>query len=419
MRDTSDPARILAAYYRIAGLNTFAASLVWGVNTLYLLDAGLDIAQVFLVGAIATAAIVVFEIPTGALADAFGRRLAMLLSAACLGVSSLVYAVAGRFDAALLLFCLGAAVLGLGTAFFSGAAEAWLVDALDRAGHREPIAASLARAQIVTGAAAVAGTVGGGFLAELGYPLPYCLRAALLAGLLGLVWRLVDEPERTPRAFAPADLLAGTQAIARASIELGWRRPAVRTLLFTGLIWYGIMVWAFNAWQPLLLGLWGREAPWLAGVVSALVTLATLAGNGLVDRLARRRGARGGGSGPLVLAFAVQGAATLTLGLAGSFAGALAALLLTSLASGVVGPLRQAALHREATAERRATLLSLDSLLGNTGAAGGQGGLGAWARDRQLASAYLLAGTLLGGAALILLRPPETRPREEDVLDVL
>ncbi len=76
--------RILASYFIIAGLYTLAAALIWGVNTLFLLDAGLDIFGVFIANAAFTAGSVVFEIPTGVLADTRGRRVSHLISVAIL-----------------------------------------------------------------------------------------------------------------------------------------------------------------------------------------------------------------------------------------------------------------------------------------------------------------------------------------------
>ncbi len=35
--------RVIRGYFLISGLYTLAAALIWGVNTLFLLDAGLDI----------------------------------------------------------------------------------------------------------------------------------------------------------------------------------------------------------------------------------------------------------------------------------------------------------------------------------------------------------------------------------------
>ncbi|HEY3140233.1 MAG TPA: hypothetical protein VGJ86_03845 [Acidimicrobiales bacterium] len=72
----------MRVYLAISGLFTLSASVIWGVNTLFLLDAGLDTFQVFVANAAFTAGMVLFEIPTGVVADTSGRRRSFLLSAA-------------------------------------------------------------------------------------------------------------------------------------------------------------------------------------------------------------------------------------------------------------------------------------------------------------------------------------------------
>ena len=46
-------------------LHTLAASFIWGINTLFLLDAGLSNTQAFAANAFFTAGLVLFEVPTG------------------------------------------------------------------------------------------------------------------------------------------------------------------------------------------------------------------------------------------------------------------------------------------------------------------------------------------------------------------
>ena len=59
------PRQVERSYLLISGLYNLSASLIWGVNTLFLLNAGLDIFQVFIANGIFTASMMVFEIPTG------------------------------------------------------------------------------------------------------------------------------------------------------------------------------------------------------------------------------------------------------------------------------------------------------------------------------------------------------------------
>ena len=74
------PQQVIRNYRAMAGLYTLSASLIWGVNTLFLLDAGLDIFGVFIANAAFTAGMFLFEIPTGVVADTLGRRTSFLRS---------------------------------------------------------------------------------------------------------------------------------------------------------------------------------------------------------------------------------------------------------------------------------------------------------------------------------------------------
>ena len=73
-------AALVRRYYTYAGIYTLAASIIWGINTLFLLDAGLSIAEVFFANAAFSVGTVLFEIPTGVVADTLGRRASFLLS---------------------------------------------------------------------------------------------------------------------------------------------------------------------------------------------------------------------------------------------------------------------------------------------------------------------------------------------------
>src|SRR5881227_930441 len=71
-------------YFLLTLLSTLAASFIWGINTLFLLDAGLSNAGAFAANAFFTAGEVIFEIPTGVVADTWGRRTSYLLGAVTL-----------------------------------------------------------------------------------------------------------------------------------------------------------------------------------------------------------------------------------------------------------------------------------------------------------------------------------------------
>src|SRR3954469_17943014 len=120
----NDLARSVQRTYLVLLLgNTLAASFIWGINTIFLLDAGLSNAQAFAANAFFTAGMVLFEVPTGVVADTVGRRASYLLGTVTLTASTLLYVVLGQLEAPFWAWAVVSIVLGLGFTFFSGVAR--------------------------------------------------------------------------------------------------------------------------------------------------------------------------------------------------------------------------------------------------------------------------------------------------------
>ena len=389
--------RVIVSYFLIAGLYTLAAAVIWGVNTLFLLDAGLDLLGVFIANAAFSLGSVVFEIPTGVLADTRGRRQSFLLSVAILFAMTLAYVAVPQLGGGLLAFSIVSVLMGLGFTFYSGAVEAWLVDALASTGFEGQLDRVFARGSMITGLAMLAGTAGGGLLGSVDLALPYAVRSALLAGVFALAFFTMQDRGFSPRALRTADLPKEMKRVARASLNYGWQRRSIRLLMATSFLQFGFLTWAFHAWQPYFLELLGRHAVWVAGLIAALISVSTILGNVLVDWFSRYCGKR---STLLLWAAAIQTAAAIGVGLAGSFWLAVPLFLVVTGAMGVTGPVKQAYLHAVIPSEQRASVLSFDSMLGNTGAGLGQSGLGLLSRARSIAD-----GFVLGGLATFLVVP--------------
>ena len=169
---------IQRVYLVLLLLHTLAASFIWGINTLFLLDAGLTNAQAFAANAFFTAGLVLFEVPTGVIADLRGRRLSYLLGTVTLALSTLLYLLIWWMSAPFWAWAVSSALLGLGFTFFSGAVQAWLVDALKAEGYEGALDPVFARGEIVEGVAMLGGSVLGGFVAQAtNLGVPYVLRS--------------------------------------------------------------------------------------------------------------------------------------------------------------------------------------------------------------------------------------------------
>src|SRR3954468_1611308 len=134
---TDGSTRVRRTYLLLMLLSTLASSFIWGINTLFLLDAGLSNTQAFAANAFFTAGQVLFEVPTGVVADIWGRRASYLLGTGTLLLSTLLYLAMWKLRAPMGGWALASVLLGLGFTFFSGATEAWLYDALTVHGAKD------------------------------------------------------------------------------------------------------------------------------------------------------------------------------------------------------------------------------------------------------------------------------------------
>jgi MFS family permease len=388
---TATAQSVQRTYLTLTLLTTFAASFIWGVNTLFLLDAGLSNTEAFAANAFFAVGQVIFEVPTGVVADTRGRRFSYLLGAITLLVSTLLYYAMWQIHAPFIGWALASILLGLGFTFFSGATEAWLVDALDATGYAGTLETVLGRAQTVSGAAMLVGSVAGGVVAQatdLG--VPYLLRAGLLGLTLVVAWRAMHDIGFSPRRGASP--VAEVRNVVRGSIDAGWRNPPVRALMLAAPFTTGVAFFAFYASQPYLLQLYGDpEAYSVAGLAAALFAGAQIAGGLLVPyarRLFRRR------TDAVLIATIGTVAILIVIGWTSSFVVALVLLAFWAMTFAVEGPLRQAFINGIIPSGQRATVLSFDSFMGSIGGAAAQPALGRVADVYGYGPSYVVAGVL-------------------------
>lgn len=419
-------------YYVLTGAHTLAASLIWGVNTLFLLDSGLDIFQVFVVNAVFTTAMTIFEIPTGAVADTRGRRVSLQWSSLMLFAGTLGYLAAGTWSLGMPGFIAASAVLGLGFTFFSGAAEAWAIDELKAVGDVGSSTQLFAAAATASSATMLIGTISGGLLGSLDYRIPYILRALLLLLMLAISSFAMPEEGWRP----DGEKISAGERIKRTaedSLRYGLREPILRQLMAVSFIMGIFMMWAFYALQPYITDLAGFPgAAWLSGLVTAGITLSQIAGQMLAGRTDRKRSRNkplagiSGNSGRIIaVAMVPAGLGALLTGLAGLPALvntlglpaapilAVTGILLMMGSLGYASPFLQSSLHSRIPSEKRATVVSLNSLVGSSGAIFGQPLLGRLAGRFGIASGYLVGSLLFGLTQPVLARFRRSEKEEE------
>jgi MFS family permease len=390
--------------------NTLAASLIWGINTIFLLDAGLSNLEAFAANAFFTGGMVLFEVPTGIVADTVGRRRSYLLGTVTLAASTLLYVMLWEVEAGFWAWALVSILLGLGFTFFSGAVEAWLVDALTATGFTGQLETVFGRGQIVSGIAMLTGSVAGGFIAEqISLGAPFVVRGAILAVMFVVAFRLMRDVGFTPEPGGRP--LAEMKRIASASIDYGWRVPAVKWLMVEALFIGGVGIYVFYAMQPFLLELYGDpEAYQVAGLVAAIIAGAQILGGiaaPRIRRLFRRR------TSALIATAGTAAVAVALMGLIDSFWAVLGLTVLWGLTFAATLPIRQAYLNGLIPSRQRATILSFDSMMTSAGGVWAQPVLGRTADASGYgASMVASAGITLFALPFLALSRRENAPAD-------
>jgi len=389
--------RIQRTYLILLLGNTLAASFIWGINTLFLLDAGLSNLEAFAANAFFTAGMVVFEVPTGVVADTWGRRTSYLLGTLTLAGSTLLYFFMWQAEAPFWAWAVVSMLLGLGFTFFSGAVEAWLVDAMHFANYEGDLEAIFGRGQMVSGAAMLGGSVAGGVIAQAtSLGVPFLLRVAVLLVMFGVAYRLMMDLGFTPeRRESP---LHATRTVFVTSLDHGLKNPPVRWVMLAAPFTSGVGFYAFYAMQPYLLELWGDSKAYsIAGLAAAIVAGSQIAGGYLAPRI---RGLFERRTTALILGTLVSTLTLALLGFTDMFWLALGLLVIWGLIFAAEMPIRQAYLNGMIPSQQRATVLSFDSLMGSTGGVVIQPVLG------KTADVYSYSTSYVFGAVIQLLAVP-------------
>ena len=351
--------------------------------------------QLVLVGTVMEAAVFVFEIPTGAFADTYGRRLSVIISFLIQGVAVVLVGAVASFW----VIAIAWAIWGFGYTFQSGAFEAWITDevGVERVGN------VFLRGTRIAYTGALLGLIG-----SIGLAL-WSLRAPVIAGGLvttacgvasallmpetGFVRRPVEHRGRALRDVA-GTVVEGARHI---------RGRPLLLLLLAAAFFAGMSSEAFDRlWEAHFIrdvGLprVGSLDPvvWF-GVFGACVLLVGLVGSTvLIKREAGSAGAKV--TRTLLPLTAVLAVAELVFALSGSIALALGALIVARLARSLASPLYLTWLNRGiADSSVRATVISMSGQADAIGQTAGGPVLGLFG------NAYGIRAALAAGAAVLV-----------------
>jgi MFS family permease len=395
MNGASPMTRTERTYYVVSGGYNLAQFFIAPVYPLFLLSRGLDLFQINVVLAVYLVTVLLFEIPTGAAADRFGRKASFLAACAVRAGAYALYASAETFAD-----CLTAEVIdAIGTTLASGALEAWAVDGVHADGQRRPTDRMFARAQVIARGLMIAGGVACGHLAQLNLVWPWLVAAALFVatGLWGAV------AMREARGLEGDGSGVGRRSFGRAAADAVAAVRGTPVLLLLCLVTLAGAFAGFPIhmlWQARVESLSG-EGPWLMGWILALLNLGALGGSALLPRLLDRLGRAAVLAGATLWRAALLGVAAAATTLSPTVGG----LVLQEIAAGLSDPVLIAWTNEHIAPAERATVLSVRSVFFTLGGAAGLVTLGLVARGGGIPLAWALAAAVfaLTAPAFVLL----------------
>jgi DHA3 family tetracycline resistance protein-like MFS transporter len=186
----------IRVYSIVRLLTSFAFGSILPVYVLYFRHYQINLFQIGLLASIFEASILIFEIPTGLVADIYGRKLSVILSA----FVSLISGIFFVFFPYLFGFIVAEILNGLGETLRSGALEAWLVDSLKHEDKEEKVKYAFAQGTKYRTLGNLSGLILGGYLASLNMKLvwiPFALIFFILSIFLILNMKEEYKIERT------------------------------------------------------------------------------------------------------------------------------------------------------------------------------------------------------------------------------
>jgi MFS transporter, DHA1 family, tetracycline resistance protein len=386
----------------LLGLRWFPVGLLIPVLVLLPLERGLTIAQVGAAAAVQGIVVLVLELPTGGLADSIGRRPVLMIATSINLVSAGLLVVADSMP----LFVLVYLLQGFYRALDSGPLEAWYVDSALAADPKADIETGLSRSGVVLGLSISGAALAGGGLVALGpwtlgswrisaLTVPVIVSFVLVVAGLVAIAVLMKEDRIAKRGVS---WMGDVPRAIGGALKLVRRNRVIAALIAVELFW-GFGMVTFEQLTPVRLSevLGGADkAAALMGPVGAAAWAASAAGAALVPLLVRLIGPQWAGFTMRI----AQGAAIAGMALIAGPAGIIVAYLCCYTVHGASNPVHVGLLHRQVDGPWRASLLSLNSMVGQPGFA-----IGAVLLTAIAASAGTPAAILTGAVVLAVAAP--------------
>jgi MFS family permease len=199
---------------------------------LFLLEKGMSWSQIGVINMVFLIGMFVFEVPTGVVADNFGRKKSVVAGIFVTAIGLLVYYVVDSF----LWFCVAEGFAALGCALMSGSLEAWIKTTLNANGSTKSSSEVFSFGEKIGKIGTIVGGMAGGFV---GY---YSLSLPLLISSIGLVFsgfvtiKIIDESSFKREAFSVGIWKKHMKETVTGSLDIIGKQRNILNLIFVSVL---------------------------------------------------------------------------------------------------------------------------------------------------------------------------------------
>ncbi len=264
-------------------LNHLSTGIMLPVLTLILLGKGANLQTLPLLLAVFSLTALLLELPSGILADMFGRKAVFLISCGFQLISFtllvVTYSLVGLVSAIVFL--------GMGRAFSSGSLDAILIDQAMNKGGESCLPKVTSRLAVLEGTGLAAGSIAGGLAASVSgtYGSIIIIRLILTAIVTLLCLFFAVEPPRRSKADEAAQVPSLKAMVKQGGrLIIGHRELG---LILLGVFFTGFFLFTLETyWQPAFTSIPHIAGnTWLLGVISFIGFFSVTAGNFIAHKL--------------------------------------------------------------------------------------------------------------------------------------
>jgi len=243
------------------------------IIVLFFQEHGLTLTEVMILQSIYSFSVALFEIPSGFIADVFGRKRTIVLSTIFTFIGFIVFSFFGGFYA----FAIAQVLVGIGGSLMSGSDSAIIYDTLIETNNKTKYTKIEGRAYAIGNFSEAFAGILGGFLAVVSIYMPIYVQTSILFFSIPIAFTLIEPPmhkekklDRSFKAvldvvkFAMVDnqklkwLIIYSSAMGVATLSMAWfAQPFFKSinipLAYFGIIWaalnFSAGLTSFNAYQ--------------------------------------------------------------------------------------------------------------------------------------------------------------------------